>query len=197
MTVRLTSVKRYAVVFMLFAMLCANAGCLLSLKSMATKKNIVTNDSLEGSWECEKTKDGWTIGVIKGSKQYRLTHRDPDSKIAVFKGHLLKIQGKLFLEIIPADEINKDANFYQRLSYIPTYVIIHVQSLDSALELSDVNPNWLKEYLKKNANAIEHSIVNDRVVLTDSPDKVSDFVVQLTNEPKAFTEARKYQKLLD
>lgn len=197
MNTQSTWISRSVAVFLLVAVLLVNAGCLLSIKSIATKKNIVTNAALEGSWECEKTKDGWTISAIEGSKQYRMTHRDPDSKISVFKGHLLKIQDKLFFEFISADEINKDANVYERWSHVPTYVITHVRSLDSALELSDVNPKWLKDYLKKNPKAIEHAVVGDRIVLTDTPEKIAAFLVQLTSEPKAITEGRKYQKLLD
>lgn len=172
-------------------------GCLLSLKSIATKENTVTNDNLEGFWECKKTKDGWTIGRVGKTKKYRMSHRDPDGNVAVFEGHLVKIQDKLFLDMIATEEIAKDSNIYQRWTHVPMHLIIHVPSLDSELELSDVNPKWLKDYLKKNPKAIEHSIISDRMVLTDSPEKVQAFLSSMVGNEKAMTEARKYQKLLD
>ena len=188
------TITSLTLLFLLFA----SPGCLLSLKSIATKNNTITSDALEGSWEGEKSKDGWTISRVKGSKGYKFTHRDPESRIAVFKGHLLKIQDKLFIEIIATEPPTKDANVYQVWTHIPTYLILHVPSLDSELQLSDVKPNWLKDTLKKNPKQIEHvKLDDDRIVLTDKPDKVQSFLLQAVGDSNAMGEVRKYQKILD
>lgn len=163
------------------------AGCVPSLHPLYTEKDLFFENALVGVWaESDDSRETWAF-ERSGEKGYKLVYTG-DGKTGEFEAHLLKLGDTMFLDLYPDDaglkELNR--NDFYKSHFLPTHTFAKVTQIEPALQMAFLNPDWLKELLEKNAKAIRHEKVGDRIVLTASTDELQKFVLNHGNTKNAF-----------
>jgi hypothetical protein len=83
-------------------------GCvpILSLHPLYTKEDVVLEKKLPGTWvdDANSPETTWEFTRIdEPENAYRLIFTDEEGKKGSFVAHLLKLEGKLFLDIYPSE----------------------------------------------------------------------------------------------
>ena len=161
----------------------ALAGCVPSWNSFYTEKDLVFESALIGTWRPveakESSKEAWVFTKI-GDKLYELAQVDEEGRKASFEARLFKLKEHVFLDLyltkVEGDDLKLNA--WARLSLVPAHLLLKVDLSESAVKLAAMNPDWLKEFLKKNSNAIAHRTVSDgSVVLAAGTDELQKIVL--------------------
>ena len=167
-----------------FLILCP--GCIRSLHPIYTEQDIVFEWGLIGEWGRDNSKETWAFSR-KGTSQYKLVCTDGDGKQGVFSAHLTKIKGKLFLDFFPAELELKENDFF-RIHLVPVHTFAHVKQIEPTLQMSFPNPDWLKEHLAANPNAIHHEKIEDEIILTAATKDLQAFWLKHLDSEGAFGE---------
>ncbi len=73
------------------------AGCVPSLNPLYTDQDLIFDSALLGVWTDKDSKETWAF-TEAGEKEYKLLYTEEDGRKGEFKAHLLKIEGKTFLD---------------------------------------------------------------------------------------------------
>ncbi|MFZ5832229.1 MAG: hypothetical protein ACOY3P_19260 [Planctomycetota bacterium] len=157
------------------------AACVPSFHPLYTEKDLVFEPGLVGVWS-EPDKEGtWTFRP-HGDKAYSLTVTDANERTSRFLAHLLKIDGKLFLDLYPHSEKQGPGDTtYQDIHYVPAHTFLRVRQVRPALQMAMMNPRWMIDYLKEHPDALQHVMDEDeagRVLLTARPAELQKFILQ-------------------
>jgi len=174
-------------------------GCVpvLSLHPLYTEKDIVLDQKLYGTWvtDSNDSKTTWEFKSIDDPKNaYNLIFTDEEGRKGSFVARLVKLQDKLFLDIFPSElpwepeDPNKMDWPYNSLFLIPAHTFIKVDSIEPQLKLRLTLESKMEELIKENPSAIEHTSVGDRLVLTDSTQKLQAFVLKYSDDERVFTD---------
>ncbi len=174
-------------------------GCVpvLSLHPLYTEKDVVLDQKLYGTWvtDSNDSKTTWDFKSIDDPKNaYNLIFTDEEGRKGSFVAHLVKLQDKLFLDIFPSElpwepeDPNKMDWPYNSLFLIPAHTFIKVDSIEPQLKLRLTLESKMEELIKENPSAIEHTSVGDRLVLTDSTQKLQAFVLKYSDDERVFTD---------
>ena len=106
---------------------------------------------------------------------------------------MLKLKGKLFLDVRP-DKLPyepQDPNIAQwphnSFFMLATHTFIKVDTIEPRLILRLTNQDQLKELLERDPNAvIQHTRVEDKLVLTASTKELQAFVLKYADEERVF-----------
>ena len=172
-------------------------GCVpvLSLHPLYTDKDVVLDQKLYGTWvtDSNDSKTTWEFKRIDEPKNaYNLIFTDEEGKKGSFTAHLVKLQDKLFLDIFPSElpwdpeDPNKMDWPYNSIFLIPAHTFMKVDSIEPQLKLRLMLESKMEELIKENQNAIEHTSVGDRLVLTASTEKLQAFVLKYANDERVF-----------
>ncbi len=172
-------------------------GCIpvISLHPLYTEKDDVVDKKLCGTWigNLDDSKSTWEFERIDEPKNaYKLIFTDEDGKKGSFVAHLLKLKDMLFLDIFPSElpwepeEPNKMDWPYNSLFLIPAHTFMKVDFIESQLELRLTLESKLEELLKENPNAVEHTSIGERIVLTASTQKLQAFVLKYADDDRVF-----------
>lgn len=185
--------------FLFYAIAAIAGGCVpvLSLHPLYTEKDVVVDKKLYGTWTDDPNdpETTWEFKSIDDPKNaYKLVFADEDGKKGSFVTHLVKLQGKLFLDIFPSElpwepeDPNKMDWPYNSLFLIPAHTILKIDSIEPQLKLRLMLESKMEELLKENPSAIEHTLVGDRIVITESTKKLQAFVLKHTDDERVFTD---------
>ena len=189
--------KTRKLVFYMLAVIAGGCVPVLSLHPLYTEKDVVLDQKLYGTWvtDSNDSKTTWEFKSIDDPKNaYNLIFTDEDGRKGSFVAHMVKLQDKLFLDIFPSElpcepeDPNKMDWPYNSLFLIPAHTFIKVDSIEPQLKLRLTLESKMKELLKENPSAIEHTSVGDRLVLTDSTKKLQAFVLKYANDKRVFTD---------
>ena len=81
----------------------------------------------------------------------------------------------------------KRSDFY-KFHYLPVHTFARVEQIEPTLRMGFLNPEWLKELLVKDSNAIPHEKIDETFVLTAATEKLQAFVLKHVKTDKAFGE---------
>ena len=174
-------------------------GCVpvLSLHPLYTEKDIIVDKKLRGTWidDPNSPKTTWEFKNIDEPKNaYKLIFTDEDEKKGSFVARLVKLQDKLFMDVYPA-ALPSDTNESSELAWphnafflIPAHCFLKVDSIEPQLKLRLMLESNLEELLKENPDAVEHTYVDDRLVLTGSTKKLQTFVLKYADDERVFTD---------
>ncbi len=177
----------------LVGLLLVLGGCVPSLHPLYTEKDLIFDPALLGEWTLGKNnKESWTF-TKAGEKQYQLVYIDDEGKEGKFCVHLLKIEGRLFLDLFPmeldskkTDEDPKENAFY-KLHLVPAHTFMLVKQIQPTLQMAFLNPSWAKDYLKAHPDAVRHEKVDhDEIVLTAPTKELQAFVLKHEKDADAF-----------
>ncbi|MHC4205280.1 MAG: hypothetical protein ACYSTT_11575 [Planctomycetota bacterium] len=174
-------------------------GCVpvLSLHPLYTDNDVVVDKKLCGTWtdDPNSPKTIWEFKIIDDPKNtYKLIFTDEDGKKGSFVTRLVKLQDKLFMDVYP-DALPSDANESSELAWphnafflIPAHFFLKIDSIEPQLKLRLILESNLEELLKENPGAVEHTYVNDRLVLTETTKKLQAFIVKYADDERVFTD---------
>jgi hypothetical protein len=176
-------------------------GCLpvLSLHPLFTKENVVFEPKLLGRW-VDDPNDPETIWLFQRSekseeeyeKAYKLTFCDKDAKKGIFTAFLVKMDNKLFLDIFPTqfpsgkDDVEEMNLSFNAFLFMTGHTFVIVDSVEPKLKMRLTDDEDMKELLKENPDAIEHTFVDERLILTASTKQLQSFVLKYADDQRAF-----------
>ena len=162
------------------------AGCVPSLHPLYTDQDVIFDQSALGVWAEDDSKETWALNR-GGKKEYKLVHTDEDGKKGEFIAHLLKVEGRMFLDLYPVEPELRENDFY-RDHLLRVHTFAAVLQIEPALRITYLDPDWLKKFLDKQPSALRHEKINDEVVITASPKELQKFLLTHLKTDGAFSE---------
>jgi hypothetical protein len=174
-------------------------GCIpvLSLHPLFTEKDLAFDEKLLGTW-VEDPNTTWEFSRTEEPKNaYKLiyTHQEKEDAQKKAKGsfivRLVKLKDNLFLDACPAlwepDDPNMIEWAYNTLFLIPAHTFIKIDSIDPNLTMRLTDDEKMKEFLKADPNAVEHTSIEDKFVLTASTKELQAFVLKYADDDRVFS----------
>ncbi len=131
--------------------------------------------------------------VDEPNNAYKLIFTDEEGKKGSFVVRLVKLQEMLFLDIYPselpweADDPNKMDWPYNSFFLIPAHTLLRIDSIEPQLKIRLTLESEMKDLLKEEPNAIKHTFVGDRLVLTAATKELRAFVLKYADDKRLFT----------
>ena len=182
-------------------------GCIpvASLHCLYTDKDMIFEEKLLGTWvqEPNNPKTIWEFTRInEPNNAYKLIFTDEEGKKGSFVVVMVKLQDKLFLDAYPSEvpweleDPNQMKWPYDSFFLIPAHTFIKVDSIEPQLKIRVTMDDKMEELLKENPNAIEHTSIDDRIVLTAKTKELQEFVLKYAEDERLFTdEVALYRKM--
>ena len=184
--------------FYLLAVLLGGCVPVMSLHSLYTGENVVFEEKLVGTWvdDPNSPKNTWEFKRIDKTKSaYKLFFSDNKDNKGSFVAYLIKLRNKLFLDVCPdklpweLDDPNKAKWAYNSLFLIPAHTFIKIDSIEPQLKMRLTNDEELEEQLLwKDPNAVKHTSIEGRVILTASTEELQAFVLKYADDKRVFTD---------
>ena len=171
----------------LISAVCFIVGCIPSLHPLYTENDLIFEKSLVGTWSDDSPDNTWAFSQ-SGEKEYKLIYTD-DGKPGEFVVHLLKIKDKMFIDLYPVNpELKTDNDFYKS-HLIPAHTFMLVKQIEPTLQMAFLNPDKLKEIIKKDPKAVKHEKLgkdDDMDIFTASTQELQDFIMKNIDTPDFF-----------
>jgi hypothetical protein len=164
----------------------AFTGCVPSLNPLYTERDLIYDNSLVGVWVDKETSETWAFSN-GGRLEYKLLHTDEDGRNGEFSARLIKIEGKLFLDIVPIKTGFPQTDFFQS-HFLTTHTFMHVVPSESTVQIAVLESRWLKDLLEGNREAIRHEKINGEIVLTASSKEMQKFLLANLTTKEAFSQ---------
>jgi hypothetical protein len=180
------------------------AGCIeieikliYSLHPLYTDNDLIFEPALLGVWGNEDsfTETLTTIFIKEGEKRYKLIFIDDDSTKGEFVAHLVKIKDTSFLDIYPDQKANLKLNVMYGFTLLPVHSFFLVSQIDTTLQMSFIDIDWLEKLLEKKPNAIRHEKVDNGIVLTASSKELQKFLSKHFKTEGAFSELSELKRM--
>jgi len=185
------------ILFYLLAALLGGCVPVMSLHSLYTKENVVFEEKLLGTWVDDPNGPEviWEFTHIDEPKNaYKLIFSDDKGKKGSFVAHLVKLQNRLFLDAFPSefpwepDDPNEVKWLYNSLFLIPAHTFIKIDSIEPQLKMRLTNDDKMEKLLKEDPNAVKHTSIEDRFILTASTKELQAFVLKYADDNRVFTD---------
>jgi len=183
--------------FYLLAALLGGCVPVMSLHSLYTEENIVFEEKLLGTWVDDPNSPEaiWEFKRIDEPKNaYKLIFSDDKGQKGSFVAHLVKLRNKLFLDVYPdelpwePDDPNKVKWLFNSFFLIPAHTFIKIDSIEPQLEMRLINDGKMEELLEDDPNAVKHTSIEDRLILTASTKELQAFVLKYADDNRVFTD---------
>jgi hypothetical protein len=184
--------------FYLFAAVLGGCVPVMSLHCLYTDKDIIFDEKLLGTWvqDSNDSKTTWEFTrAEEPNNAYKLIFIDEEGKKGSFVTHLVKLQDKLFLDVFPSElpwepkDPNKVDWPYNGFFMIPAHTFVKVDAIEPQLKLRLTIQDNMEELLKENPDAIEHTTIEGRLVLTASTKELQAFVLKYAEDKRLFVNA--------
>ena len=175
-------------VFAALGLLTLLAGCVPCLNPLYTDKDLTFDPALVGVWNESDSTANWNFSKA-GENKYTLVHTDSEGHKAEFEARLVKLKERQFLDLYLSKLGDPEVklNDWASMSLVPAHLILQVYGIGKTLKIAAMNPDWLKDYLEKHPDAIEHhEVPKDRFVLTASTKNLQKFILQHAGEGGIF-----------
>lgn len=179
-----------------FAVLLGGCVPVLSLHPLYTEDDIVPEKRLLGVWVDDPNSPDttWEFSSLEEpNNAYRLIFSDEEGKKGSFVARVVKLQSRLFLDVYPSevpwetDDPNKMDWPYNSFFLIPTHTFIRIDSIDPQLKMRLTLESEMKDLLKEEPNAVKHTFVGDRLVLTATTKELQTFILKYADDKRLFT----------
>jgi hypothetical protein len=185
-------------------------GCIpvMSLHSLFTEENLIFEEKLLGTWvdDPNSPKSTWEFKRVEDSDQkegelnppkkpekaYKLILlNNEDNTKGSFYAHLVKLEDRLFLDVYPSrlpcaqPDPNEDW-LLNTFFLIPGRSFVIIDSIEPQLKLRWTSEDKMEEILKENPDAVKHTSVEDRLVLTASTKELQTFVLKYADDDRLF-----------
>ena len=186
------------------------AGCvpIVSLHPLFTKDTIVFEEKLLGTWveDSNKPQVTWEFARLEEDiaerlppalrdqiqKCYRVTITDDKGRRGSFAACLVKLQDRLFLDILPdkfpagEQDPEKMKLAYNAFFFLPVHTFVRVGSLDGQLKVRLTDDEGFKKLLEAEPKAVRYDTIDDRPVLTASTAELQAFLAKYADDERLF-----------
>jgi len=187
-------------------------GCIpvLSLQPLFTKETLVFEEQLLGVWadDANDPDSTWRFArveqaaaerlpdVLKADyeKVYRLRIRDEENHTGSFIAALVKLNGKLFLDVFPdtfpsgQEDVEEMEKFYNAFFFVRGHTFIKVDAIGPELKMRLTNDDKLQELIDDEPHAVPSAAADDRIILTASTEDLQAFVVKYGDDERVFAD---------
>ena len=168
-----------------FSFLLMLAGCVSSLNPLYTDQDLIYDPTVLGVWSDKDSKETWVF-TQANEKEYKVIYTDEDGKEGEFRAHLLKIDGKTFLDLTPVKPALSQNDFYKS-GFLTTHTFVQITRInEQSAQISYLEPEWVKKFLDKNPTVIRHQKVNNEILFTASTKELQKFLLAHLNTEGAF-----------
>ena len=168
------------------SLLLAFTGCVPSLNPLYTDEDLIFDDSLIGVWVDKQTGETWVFSK-RGKLEYMLHHIDEDGGQGEYSAHLVRVEDRTFLDIVP-EKPGFSQNEYYQSHFFTTHTFVHIVQKEPTVRISVLEPRWLKDILADNPEAIRHERIGGVILLASSPKETQKFLLANLNTREAFSE---------
>ncbi len=195
--------------FYLLASLLGSCVPVISLHCLFTEENIVFEEKLLGTWvgDPDDSKGTWEFKRVtdstekdwelprpkKPEKAYKLLLSNEEGAKGSFFAHLVKLEGRLFLDVCPSQFPSAQAQLdpkqdwvFNTVFLIPGHSFAVIDSIEPQLKIRWATEEEMGKFLKEQPKAIKHELVDDRIVLTASTDALQKFVLKYADDKRIF-----------
>ena len=180
--------------YLLAAALC---GCVpvASLHCLYTEADVIFEEKLLGTWVDDPNEPDttWEFSRIDDpNNAYKLVFTDEEGRKGSFVAVLVKLKDKLFLDVFPGElpweleDPNKVEWPYNAFFLIPAHTFIKVESIEPQLKMRITQESKMEELLKESPNAIEHILIEDRLILTAKTKQLQEFILKYADDERLF-----------
>ena len=174
------------------------SGCVpvISLHPLFSEEDTVFEKKLLGTWidDANGPHTTWQFGDINEPKNaYKLIFTDEEGKKGSFVARLVKLQDKLFMDVYPSEmpsDVNDPAKTawpYNAFFLIPAHTFLKINSIEPTLKMQLTLESETKDLLTQEPEAVKHTFVGDRLVLTASTKELRAFVLKYADDSRLFT----------
>ena len=146
----------------------------------------------KGKWVQEQ--DIWQFEEGDKGKSYSLTiiqKEEKEKKTSKLIGHLVKIDGDLFLDMYP-DEMEMGVGDWYKFHLLGVHTFMKVDRIEPTPVMRAMDPEKIAKMLKEKPDTIKHEIVEDRVVLTASPKELQAFLKAHADDGSVFGDSEEF-----
>lgn len=173
-------------------------GCVpvMSLHPLFTEEDTLFDKKLLGTWVDDPNSPDttWEFRDINEPKNaYKLIFTDEEGKKGSFVARLVRLQDKLFLDVYPS-ELPWDVNDPDKMDWpynafflIPAHTFLKIDSVEPQLKMRLTLESEMKDLLKEEPNAVKHTFVGDRLVLTATTKELRAFILKYADDKRLFT----------
>jgi hypothetical protein len=172
-------------------------GCVpvMSLHSLYTEGDVVFEENLVGTWvdDPDSPKTTWEFSRAGAKeKAYKLVYSDDEGKKGSFVVHLVKLENKLFLDVLPSQFPSEQQDWekmkwaYNFFFFVPAHTFIKIDSIEPQLKMRRTINDEMKELFKEEPNAVKHELVEDEIILTASTKELQAFVLKYAYDIRVF-----------
>ena len=160
--------------FMAFAAALLSTACVPSIHSFFSYKDVRFDRNVLGAWTDDEGEEESEFSR-KDDLAYNVKYVDRSGKTGRFTAYLFRIAGRDFLDLSPVRADAEDSDLYVE-KLLPTHTLMAINIEAGRAQLSFLDPAWLKGFLRQNPEEIDHTIVDDEVVLTATTPKLQAFI---------------------
>jgi hypothetical protein len=183
-----------ALFYLLAALL---GGCLpvMSLHPFYTEKDVIFEEKLLGKW-MDDPNSPHSIWQFYRSEEpnnaYNLVFSDDEGKKGSFVAHLVRLKSRLFLDVYPSEppweieDPNKVELPYNSLFLIPAHTFIKINFSGPQLKMWLTNEDEMEKLIKEEPNAVKHTFIEDRLILTAPTKELQKFVLKYADDKRVF-----------
>ena len=161
------------------------SGCVSSLNPIYTEQDLIFDAGLLGVWTDEEATESWAF-TFSDENEYKVVYTDEKGKKGEFKAHLLKTEGKTFLDLTPVRPQLSQNDFYKS-HFLALHTFVQILQTSPTVQISYLEPEWLKKYLDKNPSALRHEKISGEILLTASPKELQKFLLTHLKTEGAFS----------
>ncbi len=181
--------------FYLLAALLGGCVPVMSLHPLYTEKDVVFEERLLGRWvdDPNSPETTWQFNRIdEPNNAYNLVFSDEEGKKGSFVAHLVRLRNRLFLDVYPSEppremeDPNKLELPYNSLFLIPAHTFIKIDFNGPKLKMWLTNDEDMKKFLKEEPNAVKHTFIEDKLILTASTKELQSFVLKYAEDKRVF-----------
>ncbi len=186
------------------------AGCvpIVSLHPLVTKETITFDEKLLGTWaeDGNQPQVTWEFTRLEQSaarllpaalrdaldKCYRLNIADNEGRKGSFAACLVKLQDKLFLDVLPdrfpsgEQDPEQMRLVYNAFFFMPVHSFAKVSSLGDQLKIRLTDDEGFKKLIQADPKVVKYDVIDDRPVLTASTEELQAFVAKYAEDERLF-----------
>jgi len=183
------------VLFYLLAALLGGCVPVMSLHPLYTEKEVVFEKRLLGTWldDPNSPETTWQFSRIdERNNAYNLLFSDEEGKKGSFAVYLVKLQNRLFLDVYPNELPSKIADSkklelpFNSFFLIPAHTFLKIDFKGPKLKMWITNIEDMKKLLEEEPNAIKHTFIEDKLILTAPTKQLQNFVLKYAEDKRVF-----------
>ena len=181
--------------FYLLAALLGGCVPVMSLHPLYTEKDVVFEERLLGRWvdDPNSPETTWDFNrVEEPNNAYSLLFSDEEGKKGSFVAHLVKLQNRLFLDVYPSElpskieDPNKSELPFNSFFLIPAHTFLKIDFSGPNLKMWMTNDEDMKELLEEEPDAVKHTFIEDKLILTAPTKELQNFVIKYAEDKRVF-----------